>query len=118
MTIDTLVGKTLTAVSKSDDYLRFDCDNGDAYALYHSQDCCEYVRIEEVIGDLNDLVGHPILKAEEATSEGNPGSESATWTFYTIATIKGTVVVRWLGESNGYYSESVHFAQVSGNASN
>lgn len=95
--------------------------DGTIYRFYHQQDCCENVRITDIIGDLSDLVGHPILIAEEVSSEGysDPrtepsqyGHSSETWTFYRFATVKGTVTVRWLGESNGYYSESVDFTIV------
>lgn len=95
----------------------FTCDDGKEFALYHSQDCCENVAIEDIAGDLADLVGTPILTAEEEVSdpplnlkrEYTP--ESETWTFYRLGTIKGSVVVRWHGESNGYYSESVYFQE-------
>ena len=94
---------------KESDVLKF-VGAGDtpSFKFYHEQDCCESVRIEDIVGDINDLIGVPILEAREDTQDGsNETYESATWTFYNFRTIKGSVTVRWLGESNGYYSESV-----------
>ena len=85
------------------------------FALYHSQDCCESVTVENITGDLKDLIGSPLTMAEEVTSKENPEGatkeyqDSFTWTFYKLATINGYVDIRWYGESNGYYSESVDF---------
>jgi|SRR6185295_57959 len=112
--ISVLIGKTLTECSKvGDDEIRFVAD-GETYLMNHSQDCCEHVYIESIVGDLQDLVGEPILVAEESTSDKDPEGykreyppDSVTWTFYKFATRKGYVDIRWLGESNGYYSESV-----------
>jgi hypothetical protein len=64
-----------------------------------------------VCGDVEDIIGSPILRAVELCHKGLEG-ESSTWTFYTISTIRGTVDLRWLGESNGYYSESVDFQEI------
>lgn len=78
-----------------------------SYRLYHSQSCCESVYIDQVDGDLNDLVGVPLMMAEMATMDDESNSD-AMWTFYKFATLKGYVTVRWHGSSNGYYSISVN----------
>jgi len=110
-TINDMVGKTFSNVEKNgDDSLVFQSADGICFEFYHLQDCCEHVRIEDVCGDFADLIGSPILQAEEVSSEDYPApkyADSYTWTFYKFATNKGSVTVRWLGESNGYYSESV-----------
>lgn len=134
-----LVGKTLTRAEKidngGDDEIIFDTDDGLRFTQYHSQDCCESVRVEDVVGDLSDLIGSTILQAEGVSHDGEADyengdydkkvmkgwpegipvpdyvSDSFTWTFYKLATIKGSVTIRWLGESNGYYSESVDFCK-------
>lgn len=113
--ISELIGKNFTKVYVSSGKLNFVMEDGTRYYFYHNQDCCESVGIEDIVGDLADLVGEPILLAEESSGE-TPSDysfkyepESYTWTFYKFATRKGYVDVRWLGESNGYYSESVDF---------
>lgn len=88
--------------------------------MLHFQDCCEGVYIDDICGDLEDLVDTPILLAEEAYSDetvnlNEPKSEwddAFTWTFYKFSTIKGSVTIRWYGSSNGYYSTSVDFIKV------
>lgn len=80
-------------------------DNYNGYVLTHLQDCCEDVYIESVDGDLADLIGEPLVMAEEAYQEGESDWGSSTWSFYKFATTKGYVTIRFFGESNGYYSE-------------
>lgn len=107
--IKDLIGRTFTVVAgeKDGDILIFKNDK-EVFTFCHDQDCCECVSINDITGSLQDLVGYPILFAEESTSNEPNTGDSCTWTFYKFATIKGWVDIRWLGESNGYYSESVN----------
>ena len=109
-----MLGKTFVQVSGAvgNFDLLFETANGERFMFSHQQDCCERVDINDIVGDLQDLVGEPLLLAEEVQGEtpvdfNEREYESVTWTFYKFATRKGYVDVRWLGESNGYYSESV-----------
>jgi len=107
-----MLGKTFVQVTGSvdSDEMLFETATGERFMFAHQQDCCETVRINDIVGDLQDLVGEPLLVAEEVQGATEPDEEhyeSYTYTFYKFATRKGYVDVRWLGESNGYYSESV-----------
>lgn len=122
--MDELVGKIITHIAYDYDSLTLVCTDEEHdeiyYQFYHSQDCCENAWLDDIIGDLNDLLDWPILKAEEKTNsdyiqpnnEEEMLDESWTWTFYTLATINGYVDIRFCGTSNGYYSESIQITKT------
>lgn len=125
--VSELLGNILTLVTKTgNEEITFVTREGETYKMYHQQDCCESVYIESVVGDLENLIGSPITMADESSSSDRPSDvpeteyagESQTWTFYKFATVKGYVDIRWLGESNGYYSEGVSFERTSGEVTN
>ena len=113
-----LEGKVVKNIKMDDEgdtqEITFEMNSGETYMMYHDQDCCEHVRVEEIIGgELKDLIGEQILSATESSNATDDVViQSRTYTFYLIATINHTLTIRWLGESNGYYSESVSFAEL------
>lgn len=115
LSIQDMVEKKFFRVEMNDErtQIEFECPEG-LFVMYHSQDCCEDVHVESIVGELEYLVGTPILVAEETVSDdpafggwGEFPEGSGTWTFYKFVTLKGYVDIRWIGESNGYYSEEV-----------
>ena len=100
------------------DEILFYYGNDVAYKLMHFQDCCETVTVESITGDLDDIAGTPILEAYQETGDLPPliedgyEPESSTWTFFRIITIKGTVVIRFYGTSNGYYGEEADLCEA------
>lgn len=121
--IKELQGKTFTKVEKNEEWQENDTITfykstpnewtEDYVLMFHEQDCCESVWIESIVGDLSDLENTPILLAVEVVSYSTPEEDEAKWgdtstyTFYKLRTIKGSVDIRWVGASNGYYSETV-----------
>ena len=113
MKIEDMVGKVFTSVTQDGYEMVFKNDT-ELFRFYHYQDCCESVYIESIVGDLSDLEGEPLLIAEEVSGEApvlDGYHECVEWTFYKFATRKGYVDVRWMGESNGYYSTGVNIEQ-------
>lgn len=116
--IESFKNKTIIdiEISSCKEFILFKFENDENYLMYHEQDCCEWVSIDEIHGDLNNLIGSKIIIAEEIEGDtpviNDEYVDSYTWTFYKLATDKGYVTIRWYGESNGYYSESVDIAKV------
>ena len=114
---EPLVGEVFTSVRRGKRYdadvLLFEQRHARTYAFLHLADCCECVFIEDVCGDLDDLADVPLMRAEEFTrTGGDEDGGTYTYSFYTFATHKGTVTVRWFGSSNGYYSEAVSLGVI------
>ena len=122
--LEQLVGKTITKIEglEVDSYeVTFHCSDGSVFKMYPDDDSFLYgnaidIAIEEVCGDVECLIGTEIVKAEERRSErkgghikGNRWDDPEGWTFYTLATVKGYVDIRWYGTHNGYYSCEVLF---------
>ena len=122
MNFSILKGLTITSIDGLEDdsaEVIFTTSEGRRFEMSHSQDCCEIVSIEDVCGDVNDLLNSPILLAEKETSDEDPvdvnkeyHDDLYCWTFYKLSTFKGDVTIRWYGESNGYYSVGVDFEEI------
>lgn len=112
--IKSMIGQTFVAVYDVDERMMvFQREDGDGFVQYHEQDCCEAVYIDDICGDVSDLIGSPILMAEAVRGtmrgEDDSGTE-VSWTFYKFATNKGSVTFRWLeynGDSGCYAADAL-----------
>ena len=116
--IGSLVGETLTYIDTDDknEEIMLTTASGRRIKIFHSQDCCETVRIEDTEGNWHDLIGKVIIEASaDVQPEGDPPPEypdSWTRTALTFKVDGATVISRWIGESNGYYSEDVDLEDI------
>ncbi len=113
---DELIGQTFkNVINIADKILSFQFEDGSGYVFYHYQDCCEDVYIEDICGDLYDLEDTPILTAQVIggeSLESDDGETYTDWYFYKFETIRGSVVIRWCGTSNGCYSTKVQMKKI------
>lgn len=127
MKFSDFLGRVITGVDVSEEEVIFRHHDGSITRVYHQQDCCEMFTVDQVVGDITDLFGETIVEAEQEVYpeepypgyEGKTPSESYTWTLHRFKTSKGTLEIRYLGESNGYYSEHAdyEFVDADGNRS-
>lgn len=67
MEVSDLVGFTLASVTNDKESICFVTTDRRIFKLAHSQECCEQVYIEDIYGDLQDLINTPIIEASERT---------------------------------------------------
>ncbi len=124
-TVEDLVGEILAYVDTDEhgEEIRLTTQTGKVFTIYHSQYCCEYVRIVDTEGNWRDLIGKVIeevsVKADHGVYPEDRGVRPAcatdnSWTStdFVFRVDGATVISRWVGESNGYYSESVDIAEL------
>lgn len=117
-----LKGKTITEMSigvfesssNDNEYVSFIANDSDfeyEYILYHDANVTNSVCIEDITGNIIDILDSIILLAESSFSEkinkgdtttwGGDILASERWTYYRLNTSIGSVTIKWHG--NGTY---------------
>lgn len=115
-----LKGQTLLAIEL---YGPDECEittDKNKYRLIHHQDCCESVSLEKQIGEISNLIGEKITLAEEEYVNDDPDwyekpeyrEDSFTWSNYYLEAGGHRLELYFLGESNGYYCETMEFEKL------
>ena len=106
--VEQLKGMTITAVAyKEENESLLIHLNTHVLEMIHRQDCCETVYLADVVGNFEDIIGYPLLEVSESIVSTPTADESTTASYYNFKTVKANVQLRWVGESNGFYSETI-----------
>lgn len=73
--VNELLDKLVVEIKFNPEELMFICSDKSVYRMFHSQNCCEHVSIEDICGDLKDLLNSPILIAESRKSDSSSDIE-------------------------------------------
>jgi hypothetical protein len=112
---DNLIGETIIdlVVDTANKEVQLHLLCGRSFKLYHNQDCCEEFSVEGIDGGIEGILNSPLLLAEHVSIHKEVdgyGSETSHW--YKLGMIKDTITLRFIGSSNGYYSEAVDFIEI------
>ena len=112
--VQHLIGRVIKSVEvgKSEGRVKFYLKDGTALAIWHEHDCSDCVYLEDIIGidTVTQLTGETVLDAYVSYRVGEHDKDStwgrfSVWVFLMLRTNNYSVVFRWYGTSNGYYSE-------------
>ena len=93
--IELLLGRIVENIDVKDEEIVFWCNNNRVFRMFHSQDCCESVSVEEVIGDINDLIGSPVVMAEERTQDDpNPSDHQSGQATFCVGNVSARLSSR------------------------
>ena len=99
-------------IDDSDQRVLITLEDGRSFVIEHHQDCCESVWIDSGEQDMLKLQNKKIVEANVEYDEHSTCSESGTVTLFKFRTDEDTVVLKWIGESNGYYSETADIYEI------
>ncbi len=108
LTINRFHGQTITAIDVAkvgSEKVIFTLESGDRIRMYHAKDCCETVQVRDLSPAFMSLVGQKINVVRELVEPGDKGEydDSSTCSTYWL----NGEFIKWVGESNGYYNETV-----------
>ena len=103
--VQAAMGKTITALSLTDDQLRFEFEDGSRLRLWdNGQSCCES-RYMQTDDDLPYYIGAKFVGAEVRDGGSTEGEYGDTHEiqFLVVTTDRGTFSMASHNEHNGYY---------------
>ena len=112
MELKSLVGEVLSHVDESDGDLLLTTQSGRQIRFYHDQECCESVYIEDQDGEWHELIGKVLTNVSESSDFSDDDLDCVQKTEFAFTADDTTVVSKWHGESNGYYSTDVSIREI------
>ncbi len=111
MILDEFINKECTFFTTTSDTAHFICAGMGEFVIYHPQDCCERVCLEEILGEIpaTPFLIKKITETGDISGEGY-GDEVVENQFYLFETSKGDFILHFNGTSNGFYGTSVYIA--------